>query len=136
MTRTWGQLVRWGIRAVGGLAANIVLLTFWVEHVGLAEWLAIVPNWLILSALMYGVTDKWVFAGFESASSLVGHIKQFAGSESIMLAAKGVNYGIYLGLLSLMDYRLAWIIGAVVSFGVTFFGNRWWWARRGYSTST
>lgn len=136
MTRTLGQLVRWGIRAVGGLAVNIILLTFWVEYVGLAEWLAIIPNWVILSVTMYAVTDKWVFAGFESASSLAGHVKQFAGSESIMLAAKGLNYAIYLGLLSLIDYRLAWIVGAVISFGVTFLGNRWWWARRDYSTST
>jgi len=123
------QAVRWGIRSVGGLLANLALLTFWVDGVGVPAWLAIVPNWVILSTLGYVVTDRWVFAGYGSPDSRLGHVRQFLGSESIMIASKAVNYGIYLGLLSLIDYRLAWVVGAVATFVLTFGGNRWWWAR-------
>jgi len=119
---------------VGGLLANLALLTLWVDHFGVPEWLAILPNWVILSLTMYAINDKWVFSELGSASSWAGHARQFIGSESIMMLGKGLNYVIYIALLAMVDYRIAWTVGAVVAFLLTFGGNRWWWARRGQST--
>lgn len=135
MTRTLSQGVRWLIRAGVGLAANIVLLTLWVDYVNIPAWLAIVPNWVILSLSMYAVTDRWVFKELRSPHGLREHATRFVGSESIMTASKAVNYLIYVALLGIVDYRLAWIIGAGVTVVLTFAGNRWWW-QRGHSTST
>lgn len=129
------QAVRWAIRSGGGLVANLALLTLWVDGLGIPAWLAIVPNWVILSTVGYVVTDRWVFAELGGTSGLLGHARQFVGSESIMLGAKAVNYIIYVSLLSVIDYRVAWVVGAVVSFGLTFAGNRWWWQRSDHSTS-
>ncbi len=134
--QTARQAVRWAIRALGGLLANLALLTLWVDYFGVPEWFAVLPNWVILSTVMYVVNDRWVFAELGSPGSVIGHVRQFIGSESIMVAGKAFNYVLYLGLLPLTDYRIAWTLGAVAAFVVTFAGNRWWWGRRGHSTST
>lgn len=123
------QSVRWAVRATIGLALNLALLTLWVDHVGLRAELAIIPNWVLLSTAMYVVTDRWVFAEFGSPPSLVAHLKQFVGSESIMFASKAANYGIYVVLLQVIDYRLAWVAGAGVTFVASFGLNHLWWQR-------
>lgn len=126
--------VRWALRALAGLVANLVLLTVWVDIVGVPAELAIIPNWVILSTTMYVVTDQWVFSKVASAGSPVGHIKRFVGSESIMLSSKLGNYVIYVLLLRVIDYRLAWVVGAGVMFLASFGLNRWWWRYSSGST--
>jgi putative flippase GtrA len=120
-------MVRWGIKSVGGLLANLALLTLWVDVVGFAAWWAIGINWILVSLVGYVVTDRWVFANGESATGLVGNIKRYIGMQGVMSTGKAANYVIYLGLLSVVDYRIAWTVGAIVTFAVTFAGNRWLW---------
>lgn len=127
--KTIHELVKWGLKSIGGLIANLALLTVWVEYVGLNEAIAVIPNFVILSAVGYVVTGKYVFSDGLFPKSIAGHIRQYLGQQIFMIASKLLNYGIYLSLLSLMDYRLAWVVGAMVSFGFTFVMIRWWWQR-------
>jgi len=121
------QSVKWGLKAVGGLAANIVLLTFWVDYVGLAAWAAIIPNFLLISAVGYTVTNRWIFPDGVSPSTFRGHVRQYAGMQAANLAGKAGNYAVYLVLLPVVDYRAAWVVGAAVTFALTFGLNKLWW---------
>lgn len=123
------RMVRWGVKSVGGLAANLLLLTLWVDVVGFAAWWAVGINWVLVSIVGYLVTDNWVFRDAKSASGLVDNVKRYLGMQGVMSAGKAANYAIYIGLLSVVDYRVAWATGAVVTFTVTFAGNRWLWTR-------
>lgn len=128
--KTLGQMMRWGVSSVGGLVANIALLTVWVDHAGLHPAVAIVPNFVLLSTASYLVTNHWIFPEGVSPSGIREHVTQYAGTEGAMLAGKGANYLVYLALLPVLDYRVAWVVGAVATFLVTFGLNKWWWTAR------
>lgn len=121
--------VRWGIKSVGGLAANLGLLTVWVEWAGFAAWWAIGINWLLISLGGYLVTDQWVFGETPSPAGLVANARRFVAMQSVMGAGKLVNYLVYVALLPVADYRIAWLVGAALTFLATFSGNRWLWSR-------
>jgi len=123
------QLILWGLKAVGGLAANLLLLTIWVDGVGLDPTLAIFPNFLIISAIGYTLANRYIFREGVSPVSLRSHAVQYAGMQAANLAGKAVNYVIYVALLSLLDYRVAWVVGAVATFLLTFALNKVWWER-------
>jgi putative flippase GtrA len=120
-------MVRWGIKSVGGLMANLLLLTVWVDIVGFAAWWAIGINWVLISIAGYLVADNWVFAAAESATGVGANLKRYIGMQGVMSVGKAANYIIYIALLTVVDYRIAWTVGAVVTFAVTFLGNRWLW---------
>ncbi len=123
------ELVRWGVKSVGGLAANLALLTLWVDGLGVPPQLAIVPNFVIISAVGYLVTDRWVFRDEASASGVRGHAKRYLSMQSVMLGGKAANYVIYVLLIAAsMDYRVAWALGAIVTFLGTFTGNKLLWS--------
>lgn len=134
--KTLGQMVRWGVSAVGGLIANLLLLTLWVDHIGLHPAVAIFPNFVLISTVSYLVTNHWVFPDGVSPSSLPAHIRQYVGTEAAMLAGKAANYVIYIVLIPVTDYRIAWVIGAVATFLITFGINKWWWSERVKSPSS
>jgi len=48
---------------------------------------------------------------------------------TVNLSGKAVNYLLYVVLLRVIDYRIAWVVGAVTVFLYTFAGNREWWRR-------
>lgn len=124
------ELVAWGVKSVGGLALNLALLTVWVDYVGISPELAIFPNWVLISCLGYVFTDRVVFSSSVSPVGWLANIRRYIGMQSVMLLSKGLNYAIYVGLLWVgTEYRLAWAIGAVVTFGVSFVGNRTLWTR-------
>jgi|AKVG01.1.fsa_nt_gi putative flippase GtrA len=126
--RLVNQTVRWGIKSVGGLLANLALLTVWVDLVGVPAELAAVINWVLISIIGYVVTDRWVFRESASPMGVVENIKRYAGMQSVMLVSKGLNYVIYLALFwTGVDYRVAWVVGAGIVFVVSFAGNRWLW---------
>jgi len=135
MTRTLSQAVKWGLKAVGGLAANIALLTFWVDHVGLSPEVAIVPNFVLISAIGYSVTNRWIWPDGVSPSTWVGHARQYGGMQLANLSGKLANYIFYLVLLPIVDYRLAWIVGAIVTFAITFGLNKIWWEQSAVAES-
>lgn len=121
--------VRWGVKSIGGLAANLALLTVWVDYVGIRPEVAIAINWTLISAAGYVATDQWVFASESSPSGVTGHVRRFIGMQTVMASGKAVNYAIYVGLIwAGMDYRLAWVVGAVAVFAATFGGNKMLWS--------
>lgn len=128
-------LLRWGVKSVGGLAANVALLTLWVDGVGLSPAVALPINFVFISAASYVVTNEWVFDDGVTPSTWGAHARQWVGTEAAMLAGKGANYLIYLVLLPVTDYRIAWVVGAVATFLLTFGLNRWWWTRADVQTS-
>lgn len=128
-SRDLRRAARWAVKSVGGLAANLALLTVWVDGLGLAAWWAIGINWLLISAAGYVVADRWVFRATPSPTGLVAHARQWLGMQSVMAASKLANYLLYLALLPVVDYRLAWAVGAAVTFAGTFLGTRLLWDR-------
>jgi len=122
------RAVRWGIKSVAGLVANLALLTVWVDGLGLAAWWAVGINWLLVSLVGYIATDRWVFGGTPSPAGVVANARRWVGMQSVMAVGKAVNYLVYLVLLPVVDYRVAWVIGAVLTFLATFSGNRWLWS--------
>jgi len=129
------SLIRWGGKAVGGLAANLALLTVWVDGLGWPPELAVLLNWLLISVAGYWVTDRWVYPDGRSPSGVRANLRRYLGLESVMLASKAVNYGIYLALLYVsVEYRIAWVVGAVVTFALSYVGSRLLW-QPGYTAT-
>jgi len=50
--------------------------------------------------------------------------------QAANLVGKAANYLLYLVFIPLMDYRIAWLAGAVATFLVTLALNKMWWERR------
>lgn len=124
------RVAKWGVKSVGGLVANLLLLTLWVDGIGIPPALAIPINWVLISIAGYMVSDQWVFADLHDGdSTLREHAQRYVSMQSVMAAGKLVNYGLYILLLPVVDYRVAWVIGAVVVFAVTFNGNEAVWRR-------
>lgn len=120
--------IAWGLKSVGGLLLNLALLTVWVEYVGLSPEIAIFPNWVLISLLGYVFTDRVVFAEAVSPVGLLANARRYLSMQGVMVVSKTANYAIYLGLMWLgVPYQLAWAVGAVVTFGVSFIGNRRLW---------
>lgn len=127
--QVFGQIVKWGLKSVGGLLANILLLTLWVDDIGLSPEVAIVPNFFLISAVGYTVTNRWIFPNGVTPTTVPGHIRQYAGMQTANLTGKLGNYVIYLLLLPVVDYRVGWVLGAIATFVITFLGNKLWWDR-------
>lgn len=126
----WLRAGKWGLKAVAGLAANLLLLTLWVDGLGIPAWLAILPNFVLISLAGYTVANHWIWADGVSPESLRGHARQYAGMQLAMGTGKVANYGLYLVLLPVVDYRLAWVLGAVATFSITFSLNNHLWASK------
>lgn len=121
------RLGKWFGKSVAGLVANLLLLTLWVDGLDLSPVVAIPINWALLSVLGYALADQWVFRDFDVPTDWRSHAKRYVSMQSVMGVSKLLNYGIYLTLLSVVDYRVAWVIGAGIVFGLTFLGNRTLW---------
>lgn len=123
------HITKWGVSSVGGLVANLALLTVWVDGVGIDPVYAVLINFVLISAASYTLANWWIFADGVTPTTATGHAVQWAGMETGMFAGKLANYGIYILLLPITDYRIAWTVGAVVTFAVTFTLNKMWWQR-------
>lgn len=118
---------RWGVKAVAGLGANLALLALWVEVVGIHPAIAVLINWVLISLAGYAITEKWVFRQREATDS---HVRRYLGLQGVMLGSKAVNYVIYIGLLAAgVPYLLAWVLGAGMSFVLSYSGARSLWTR-------
>lgn len=130
LTKTFREALRWAIKSGVGLGINLALLTVWVDGVGIPPQVAIFINWALLSIYGYLVTQRWVFDETKSIHGLRGHVRQFVGMQGILAGGKVVNYVVYVVLISVgLDYRISWVVGAVVSLAINFGGNRVWWTR-------
>jgi len=124
-------LIRYGCKAVGGLVVGLALLTVWVDVVGIPPAWAALFNMGFLGVVGTAVLDRWVYRETMPATTLRGFATRFAGAQGAMLTSKAVNYLVYLALLSVVPYQAAWVVGAVVSFGLSFLLTRGWFARVG-----
>lgn len=122
-------LIRYTIKAVGGLAIGLALLTVWVDIVGIPPAWAALLNMALLGVIGTAVLDRWVYRGTRAATSLRGFAERFAGVQGSMLASKGLNYLLYLVLLPVLPYQVAWLAGAVLSFSVSYLLTRGWFGR-------
>lgn len=123
------EFIKWGCKSALALGINLALLTVWVDIAGVAPEFAVFINMAAIPPVMYLVTDRWVFSGRASPTSFRGHVKQFVGMYSANGISKAGNYVLYLALIWLsVPYQLAWAIGAIVMFVLSFGLNRRWWA--------
>lgn len=126
------EMIRYGLKSAGGLAANLVLLTVLVDGIGVPPEIAALVSIAVLSVVGYLVMDRWVYAAGDSASG-AGHVWRWLKLRAVMLSGKGLNYVLYLALLGVeirgvaVPYQVAWIIGAGVVFAWTFVGTRYLW---------
>lgn len=131
------EFVRWGLKSGVGLGVNLALLTVWVDGVGIRPELAIWINWALLSVYGYLVTKWWVFDDTVTIDGAREHVRQWLGMQGILAGGKLVNYVVYVALIWIgLDYRVGWVLGAVVGLAVSFGGNRRWWVRSDGSTAS
>lgn len=124
------EFVRWAAKSGVGLGINLILLTVWVDGLGIPPQVAIFINWALLSVYGYLVTRHWVFEDTKRIQGVRGHVRQFLGMQGILASGKVVNYLVFIVILEFgVDYRLSWVLGAVVGLAVSFGGNRAWWTR-------
>jgi putative flippase GtrA len=123
------QGFRYGITGGAGLVINLGFLFVLVEYAEMSELIAAVLSSGITLSLTFIATEHWVFALYESDGRQTT-LKRAPLYYLVMVAGKGVNYGIYIILLSLeVWYPVAWLIGSVTVFGGTFLMNRFVWHR-------
>lgn len=124
------QAIKWGTKSVGGLVANLALLTVWVDGFQLPPEVAIFINWVLISTVSYVVADRWVFEDADSPIGVKAKLVRYFSMQGIMATSKVANYGIYISLLWMgADYRVAWTVGAIMTFLFTFSGNKHLWNR-------
>lgn len=121
--------VRWLVKAGAGFAVGMVLLTLWVEVVGIRPELAALANHALISVAAYLVTDTWVFQSHQSPVGLRGHARQYLSYQAVMLSSKAGNYLIFVALVWLgMHYLIAWTVGAIAMVSLSFVGNKAAWS--------
>lgn len=118
------QMVRYGIK--GGVATliNVGLMALLVEVLGVGEtWAPIISTLILIPTYGYPVMNRFVFKtadGFD--------LPRLGKYTATIFAGNAVNYGLYVGLLSVgVWYPVAWIIGGVIVFLGTFSVNRHIW---------
>lgn len=125
---TWlRELFRYGIKGAAGTAANVALMTALVELGGIQPATAAIASTATLLLAGYVVMSRWVFPNSESPDAR-GHLWRGAKYYAVILSGKGVNYALFLGLLSVgVWYPAAWLLGSVTVFFGTFSANRYVW---------
>jgi len=126
---TYIKAGKWFLKSAGGLVANLVLLTLWVDGFNLHPLAAIAINFVVISCAGYVLAMQWIFPDGMQPISVRGHLKQYIGMQLANATGKVGNIIIYAALLPVVDFRLAWLIGAVTTFGLTFGLNKVWWER-------
>lgn len=119
------SLVKYFVKGVGATLANVALMSVLVELGGLQPAVAAVVSTCGLLTIGYVVMNKWVFDDADTPDS---HLKRGLKYYAVILTGKGVNYAIFVGLLSLgLWYPAAWVVGSGIAFLGTFSGNRYLW---------
>lgn len=129
------EMWRFGVKGVGGLAANLALMTVFVEWAGIPPQFAVIISAVVLMLVGYQVVNRWVFGDHDGPDNLKAHLKRSLTFYAVQWGGKAVNYVIFIGLLDRVPYQAAWTIGAVSVFFVTFGANRWVWTRSAIAES-
>lgn len=127
--RTVTQITRYGITGGGGLILNLALLIGFVDLFGFPESIAALLSTGLTLFMTFFVIERWVFTSYLSDDGRAA-FKRAPIYYLVMISGKGVNFVIYLMLLSVnVWYPVAWGSGSIVVFGGTFLMNRFVWRR-------
>lgn len=111
-----------------GLLANVLFLVVLVEVGGVPEQYGAIISTVTVLLGSFTLTNWWVFAAAPSEPSAGSVLKRGVSYYAIMLTGKGINYLLYLLILSVgVWYPVAWIVGSVVVFVGTYTANRLLW---------
>lgn len=127
--RLVGQLLRYGATGASGLAINVVVLMALIEIIKLPKTDSAIISAGVTLGVTFVMSERWVFQAYvaDDVRTVVSRIPVY---YVVMIAGKTVNFGIYVILLGIgVWYPLAWIIGSVLVFALTFLANRFAWKR-------
>lgn len=125
MSEYLASMLRYGVKGAGATVANVTLMSGFVELAGLRPAVAAIVSTCLLLVVGYVVMNKWVFRDAQTPDS---HLRRGIQYYAVILSGKGVNYVLFVGLLSVgVWYPLAWVLGSGVAFLGTFTGNRYLW---------
>lgn len=124
------ELGRFAVSGGGGLVLNLLILTALVELVGIREEYAALLSGAFGLLASFTATNWWVFNESPAENNVDGVLKRGVAYYAIMIGGKGINYVIYIYLLTLgVWYPAAWAIGSVLVFLATFSMNKMLWYR-------
>lgn len=130
MIETLAEVVRYGSKGAFMTVLNIGFMAVLVEWLAFGPAIAAVVSTCTLLTLGYAIMNRWVFADAVAPDGAEGHARRAASYYAVILTGKGINYGLFLGLLAVgVWYPAAWLLGAVAVFFGTFSANRWVWRR-------
>jgi putative flippase GtrA len=120
MRETVIELVRYGLKGGSTMLGNLVLMALLVERGGLPPEVAAVLSTGTMICVGYLLMQYWVFPGGDVDS----HRKRGVAYVLTILGGKAVNYVLFVGLLAVLPYPLAWVGGAGIVFLGLFSANR------------
>jgi putative flippase GtrA len=122
-------VLRFAITGGSGLIINLLLLAVLAEIGSVPQRLAAIVSTGLVLLGGFLLTDNWVFSEASTDKSTV--TDRSLGYFVVMISGKLVNYVLFLVFLSIgVPYLLAWVLGSVLVFLLTFTGNRLFWYHR------
>jgi|AntDeeMetageno50_2_1112565.scaffolds.fasta_scaffold00116_14 putative flippase GtrA len=122
------ELVRSAAVGVTGLMMNVAFMMLFVEVFQVYEEIAAIYSTILVLVGGFIATNWWVFTEVDNRHNTDRLLKRGSSYYGIMLTSKLINYGIYLGLISIkVWYPLSWLIGSISVFIFTFSLNRLVW---------
>lgn len=122
------ELVRYGAKGAIATVANVGLMSILVEVGHLEPTAAAIISTAALLLVGYIAMNHFVFPDAERPSGARAHVSRGAKYYTVIFAGKGVNYAVFVGLVSAgVWYPLSWIIGSGSVFLGTYSANRLLW---------
>jgi putative flippase GtrA len=117
---TLREMIRYGLKGGSTLLANVSLMSVLVEIVGLPPEIAAILSTTAMTVVGYLLMYHWVFPSSDPDS----HLKRGVTYYLLIFTGKAVNYVLFLALLAVVPYPVAWIGGAGIVFLGLFTANR------------
>jgi putative flippase GtrA len=121
-TQLW-ELLRYGMKGGSTMVLNIAMMAALVEVGGVPpQWAAIASTAAVI-CVGYVLMHYFVFPGAAEG----GHARRGPAYVAVIASGKLANYVLFLVLLSVVPYPVAWVLGAGVVFLGLYAVNRWLW---------
>lgn len=117
---TLREMLRYGAKGGATMLGNICLMALLVERGGLPPEVAAIISTSAMIAVGYVLMTYWVFPSGTTDS----HARRGAAYYVTIVGGKLANYGLFLALLRVVPYPVAWVGGAGVVFLGLFSVNR------------
>lgn len=118
--QTLREMVRYGAKGGSTMVANIGLMSLLVELGGVPPELASICSTTVMTAVGYLLLHVWVFP----SSSPESHAKRGLTYWAVIMSGKALNWLLFVALLAVVPYPVAWVFGAGVVFLLLFSANR------------